>query len=73
VINVPTDLIGRIVGMKGNTIRAFRVLYDVDIEVSDDGAIFIEGDTEEKASAAIEGISKSYPLFSDNLPANLSC
>jgi polyribonucleotide nucleotidyltransferase len=60
-IKINPDLIGKVIGKGGETIRALEGDYDVQIDIEEDGTILIyatEGDKAEAAIAAVNGLTK---------------
>jgi polyribonucleotide nucleotidyltransferase len=65
MIQIPVDKIGEVIGPKGKRINEIIALTGADIDIEDDGRIFIGskgGDGAEKAAEMIESIANPRPL-----------
>jgi polyribonucleotide nucleotidyltransferase len=65
MIQIPVDKIGEVIGPKGKRINEIIALTGADIDIEDDGRIFIGskgGDGAEKAAEMIEAIANPRPL-----------
>jgi polyribonucleotide nucleotidyltransferase len=57
--SIPTEFIGKVVGPSGKVIRALSEQYEVEINIEDDGSVFISGINQElidKCKTVIQGI-----------------
>ncbi|MDO8687466.1 MAG: S1 RNA-binding domain-containing protein, partial [Dehalococcoidales bacterium] len=66
-IAIPPDKIGTVIGPGGKTIRALSEANKVDINIENDGSVFISSPDEataRKAIAAIEGLTKEIEIGS---------
>ncbi len=55
-LQIPRDAIGLVIGPGGKQIRALQDTYEVEIDIEDDGTVFIFGINSEKAQQAYEHI-----------------
>jgi polyribonucleotide nucleotidyltransferase len=65
MIQIPVDKIGEVIGPKGKRINEIIALTGADIDIEDDGRVFIgskEGEGADKAAEMIEQIANPRPL-----------
>ena len=55
-LHIPVSFIGAVIGPGGKNIRGLQTQYDVEIDIEDDGTVFVFGTDGEKAEQAYEYI-----------------
>ncbi len=55
-IKINPDKIGAIIGKGGSTIRSLEEVYEVSVDIQEDGTVFIAGTNKEKSNAALRQV-----------------